>query len=143
MPTQHSSNTRAPWSFLQVTLARACQVAFTGLLCLFTCIALFPVCLLRATLGPGVGIFSNLGVGITILQGQFSWAPVHGYQLIWKDVCIFGSLILLVSVGLQTFDLQNQLCSAFNHRAAVTVADLYQLWAWIDDVCTNLEVKGC
>ena len=96
MPPQHSSNTRAPWSVLQVTLARACQVAFAGLLCLFTCIALFPVCLLRATLGPGVGIFSNLGVGITILQGQFAWAPVHGYQLLWKDVCIFGSLILLL-----------------------------------------------
>lgn len=37
-------------------------------------------------MGPGVGIFSNLGFGITIIQGQFSWAPHHGYQLLWKDV---------------------------------------------------------
>lgn len=38
-------------------------------------------------MGPGVGIFSNLGVGITILQGQFTWAPQHGYKLLWKEVC--------------------------------------------------------
>ncbi|DBA72154.1 TPA: hypothetical protein ACH3X2_010874 [Trebouxia sp. C0005] len=68
-----------------ITIARACQVAFTGLLCLFIVIGLFPICLLRATMGPGVGIFSNLGFGITIIQGQFSWAPQHGYQLLWKD----------------------------------------------------------
>lgn len=37
-------------------------------------------------MGPGVGIFSNLGFGITILQGQFAWAPVHGYQTLWKTV---------------------------------------------------------
>ena len=71
---------------LQITIARACQVAFTGLFCLFLVIGLFPICLLRATMGPGVGIFSNLGFGITIIQGQFSWAPHHGYQLLWKDV---------------------------------------------------------
>ena len=71
---------------MQVTLARACQVAYTGLLCLFTCLALFPVCLLRATMGPGVGIFSNLGVGVTILQGQVTWSAVHGYRLLWKEV---------------------------------------------------------
>ena len=71
---------------LQVTLARACQVAYTGLLCLFTCLALFPVCLLRATMGPGVGIFTNLGVGVTVLQGQVTWSAVHGYRLLWKEV---------------------------------------------------------
>jgi hypothetical protein len=73
-------------ALLQITIARACQVAFTGLFCLFIVIGLFPICLLRATMGPGVGIFSNLGFGITIIQGQFSWAPHHGYQLLWKDV---------------------------------------------------------
>ena len=71
---------------LQVTIARACQVAFTGLLCLLIVIGLLPVCVLRATMGPGVGIFSNLGFGITIIQAQFAWQPTHGYQLLWKDV---------------------------------------------------------
>lgn len=68
-----------------ISIARACQVAFTGLLCLFSVIGLLPVCLLRSTMGPGVGIFSNLGFGITVIQGQFTWQATHGYQLLWKE----------------------------------------------------------
>ena len=88
----HTSSPELPTSCLsqlvplQVTIARACQVAFTGLLCLFIVIGLLPVCVLRATMGPGVGIFSNLGFGITIIQAQFAWQPTHGYRLLWKDV---------------------------------------------------------
>ena len=44
----------------QISIAHACKVAFTGLLCLFSVIGLLPVCLLRFTMGPGVGIFSKL-----------------------------------------------------------------------------------
>lgn len=56
------------------------------MLCLFIAIGAFPVCLLRATLGPGIGIICNLGFGVVIIAGQFAWAPTQGYKLIWKDV---------------------------------------------------------